>query len=274
MIAALVRAVLLMALAPAAQAGCAADPAPCAVAGGTYQAVLPPGGGTGAPAILFLHGWGGDGMGTLSNTGMVDRLIARGYAVIAPDGQPREGQDGRGWAFRSGAARDDVAFLGAVADDAAMRFGLDRGRMVLAGFSVGGSMVSYAACAAPEAFMAYAPVAGAFWRPEPDACAGPVRLFHTHGWTDRTVPLEGRSVGGGAATQGDVFRSLDIWRAANGCGKDDPDESFVEGDALLRRWQAGCAAGTDLMLWLHPGGHMVPEGWADRIVDWVEGLPG
>ena len=39
---------------------------------------------------------------------------------------------------------------------------------------------------------AYAPVAGSFWRPHPDmeACAGPVDLLHTHGWRDKTVPLD------------------------------------------------------------------------------------
>ena len=218
--------------ASSAMAGCGPAPEPCAVEGGTYHVELPQG-ATG-PALVFLHGWGGTGAGTMSNAGMVQAFLARGYAVIAPDGQMRDSGQGRSWDFMPGRAarRDEMAFLRSVADDAARRFGLDRDRMLLAGFSIGGSMVSYLACADPGAFAAYAPVAGSFWRPHPKACAGPVRLLHTHGWTDMTVPLEGRNVGG--ATQGDVFAALEIWRRTNGCTALRADTFGTEGETTWR----------------------------------------
>ncbi len=261
----------LLALTPAAFADCGPQQGPCTIPTGTYHAVLPP--QAGAPAVLFLHGWGGDGMGALTNRGMVDALIARGYAVIAVDGSPREGRNGRGWNFRADhRGRDDVAFAAAVADDAATRFGLDRDHMILAGFSVGGSMVSYTACATPDAFYAYAPISGSFWRPHPAACAGPVRLFHIHGWTDGTVPLEGRRIRSAAVQQGDVFQAMEIWRAANACEKPNPDGFDTIGDTQLRRWDESCAPGSSLVMALHPGGHKVPKGWADMMLDWAEGL--
>ncbi len=180
-----------------ALAGCGPDAAPCLLPGGQYEAELPTAVAGPLPAVIFVHGYGSSGEGTMRNRGMVDALLARGYAVIAPDGSPMVGRDGRSWAFRaSPGGRDDVAFLQAVRDDAVARFGLDPRRLLLAGFSVGGSMVSYTACAAPQAFSAYAPVSGGFWRPHPDRCAGPVRLLHTHGWSDTTVPLEGRILRG------------------------------------------------------------------------------
>ena len=89
--------------------------------------------------------------------------------------------------------------------------------MVLGGFSIGGSMTSYLACAAPEAFDAYLPVSGGFWRPHPTECVGPVRLLHTHGWTDTTVPLEGCVVrvedinDPNGFVQGDIFYTLGMW---------------------------------------------------------------
>jgi polyhydroxybutyrate depolymerase len=191
-----------------------------------------------APAVVFLHGWGGSGHGVLHDRATVEALITRGYAVIAPDGTPRAGRDGYGWRFRAGeaAVRNELAFLRAVADDAARRFGLDRNRVVLAGFSVGGSMVSYAACADPLAFAAYAPVAGSSWRPHPERCAGPVRLLHTHGLTDGTVPLEGRRIGADGPTHGGVFAALAIWRYTNGCGSDAPDVFRTEGGFQLWSW--------------------------------------
>jgi polyhydroxybutyrate depolymerase len=255
----------------AAHAGCGPDPGPCVIASGTYHVALPPS-GAGAPAVVFLHGFGGSGEGSLSSTGLVDALHARGYAVIAPDGLPRPDRTERGWAFhpdRPG-PRDEVAFLSAVADDAAARFGLDRGAMLLSGFSIGGSMTTYLACAAPAAFRAYAPVAGSFWRPHPAACSGPAALFHLHGWTDGTVPLEGRVLRSGIA-QGDVFAALELWRRTDGCALR-PDAFAVRGDVQVRSWTT-CGSGARLDFGLHPGGHTVPPGWADMAIDWFEALP-
>ena len=109
------------------------------------------------------------------------------------------------------------------------------------------------------------------WRPLPDACAGPVRLHHTHGWSDPVVPIEGRSVAGGRITQGDLFRGLDLMRRANGCARDDPDEYGATGKYLIRRW-TDCAQGSALEMALHPGGHRTPMGWSALALDWFEGL--
>ncbi|MCU0911859.1 MAG: prolyl oligopeptidase family serine peptidase [Rhodobacteraceae bacterium] len=261
-----------MAAAGAAQAGCGPDTAACTLPGGSYHVVLPEGAAPDAPAVVFLHGYGSSGAGTLRNTGMVDALVQRGYAVIAPDGQPRAGREGLSWDFHPArpARRDEGAFVAAVADDAAARFGLDRDAMLLAGFSIGGSLTSYIACATPDAFAAYAPVAGSFWRPHPDGCAGPVDLFHIHGWRDGTVPLEGRVLGSGFE-QGDVFAAMAIWRDANGC-RLQPDAHAQTGDIPFRSWTT-CESGARLDFALHPGGHSVPPGWATLALDWFEALP-
>ncbi len=267
----LLAAVAVLAWAGPVIAGCGPVADPCEVEGGTYHVALPPGATGPLPAVMFLHGWGGTGMGTLSNAGMVGAFAARGYAVIAPDGLMRANGQGRSWDFLPGRAakRDEMAFLRRVADDAAERFGIDRDRMLLGGFSIGGSMTSYLACTDPTAFAAYAPVAGSFWRPHPTECAGPVRLLHVHGWTDMTVPLEGRNVGG--ATQGDVFAAMEIWRQTNGCTALRADTFGTEGNIMWRRWTE-CRPGTALEFALHPGSHGVPPGWAKLAMDWFEAL--
>ncbi|MBA3909353.1 MAG: polyhydroxybutyrate depolymerase [Rhodobacter sp.] len=262
-----------------AKAGCGPAAEACSLPGGSYQLALPEGAGP-FPAVVFLHGYGGTGSGTMSNTGMVQTLLARGYAVIAPDGQAMThgdgddngGGNGRSWDFLPDrpATRDEVAFIKSVADDAAARFDLDRQRMLLAGFSIGGSMVSYLACKDPQAFAAYAPVAGSFWQPEPTACAGPVRLLQTHGWSDLTVPLEGRAIAEDFV-QGDVFQAMQTWRETSGCGTR-PDDFSAPGEFRVRSW-TDCQPGARIDFALHFGGHSIPKGWATLALDWFEALP-
>lgn len=251
-------------------ADCNGTADPCRLDNGTYHIVLPEGEVGPHPAILLLHGYGGEGLGTIRNKGMVNLMLARGYAVIAPDGQKREDGEGRTWDFHPDrpATRDETAFLIAVAKDAAATYGLDRDRMLLAGFSIGGSMTSYVACTAPDAFAAFAPVAGSFWRPHPTDCAGPVRLLHTHGKADRTVPLSGRQIMPGFV-QGNVFDAMEIWRQTNGCASAEADQTETFGIYDVQHWK-DCKPGTDLRFALHAGGHSIPKGWALMAMDWFE----
>ena len=253
-----------------AAADCNGAPVPCRLANGTYHIVLPEGATGPVPAIVLLHGYGGEGVGVIRNTGMVSVMLARGYAVIAPDGQPRQNGKGRNWDFHPDrpATRDETAFLIAVADDAAAKYGVDRDAILLAGFSIGGSMTSYVACNAPQAFAAYAPVAGSFWRPHPAACAGPVRLLHTHGTADQTVPMTGREIMPGFV-QGNVFEAMEIWRLTNGCPSAVADRTNVVGIYTVQHW-TGCKPGSDLQFALHDGGHSIPKGWAEMAMDWFE----
>ncbi|THH35983.1 polyhydroxybutyrate depolymerase [Aliishimia ponticola] len=255
---------------------CAAPDNACEVPTGSYFAALPDGPPKGA--VMFLHGFGSSGAGSLSMSGMVRTFTEAGLAVIAPNGTPREGRNGRTWSFHPDrpAARDELPFLASVKKDAATRFGFDPDTVMLSGFSIGGSMVSYVACFQPDLFAAYAPVAGGMWRPQPQDCAGPVRLMHTHGWNDGVVPLEGRTVRGADAyapdafVQGDVFHSIALWRETNDCRTHDPDARSADGLLWRRDWSENCAPGSSLSFVMHPGGHAVPNGWAEMALEWFE----
>ncbi|WP_406645300.1 alpha/beta hydrolase family esterase [Aliisedimentitalea scapharcae] len=261
-------------LAGQARAGCGTASEACSMDSGRYHIVLPPpdeanNAGTAAPVVMVLHGYGGSGAGVLKMRTMVDGLTQRGYAVIAPTAERRNGGN-RIWVFYPGwEGRDDAAFLRDVVADAANRFNVSDTRVLLSGFSAGAFMVNYLACATPEAYPAYAPVSGGFWRPMPTSCKGPVRLFHTHGWRDGVVPLEGRKLSNGKFEQGDIFAGLEIWRDANGCDGHKPGRTGQSGSFLYRSWNE-CAPGAALQLALFPGGHQVPKGWADLVLDWFE----
>ena len=265
----------LLAAAPARAEdhGCGAATDPCEVAGGVYNMALPEGWEPGGPAVIHLHGYGGSGEKVIGNRGFVARITGRGYALIAPTGLVL-GEDfpGRDWAVDDGQQyeRDDVAFLAAVLDDAAARFGIDRGRVLMSGFSRGGSMVWDVACKAPGTAFAYAPASGGFWAPFPEDCAGPVRLLHTHGFADSTVPLEGRRAvwSGVPFEQSDIYRGLGLWRRVNGCGSR-AGATDTDGTIWRKVW-TDCTEGAALEFALHPGGHGLPQGWSAMVLDWFE----
>jgi polyhydroxybutyrate depolymerase len=245
---------------------------------GTYRIALPKGDApeAGFPALLFFHGAGRSGADVIARTQMVATFNAAGWAVIAPDGMERPDRPGsRGWFFHPErpSRRDEHAFTQEVLDDAAATQGIDRSRVLIGGYSIGGSLAWYIACQDPTIAAAFVPVAGAFWRPlpAPQDCAGPVRMLHTHGWRDQTVPLEGRPLRNGQIYQGDVFAGLSVMRAVNGCEGLRADSFDTDGPFWVRRWTA-CTPGSALEFALHTGGHIVPEGWAEMVLDWLETL--
>lgn len=251
---------------------CGSGAAPCRVALGSYNVLLPEVRGEGPlPVLVHFHGAGGTGAGVIRNQGMMRPFLDRGYAVIAPNGLRRDGRKGGFWSFIPGrpVLRDELAFTRQVLDDAVAKFNLDRDRVLLSGFSIGGSLTWYLACQAPTEFAAFAPVAGGFWRPHPTDCAGPVKLLHTHGWKDSTVPLEGRPIWGGVIHQGDIFQGLQLWREENGCHAGRPNR-FVTKGAFWRRAWTSCDKGTALEMAMHAGSHGVPKGWSTMALDWFE----
>ncbi|MCH8953214.1 MAG: dienelactone hydrolase family protein [Proteobacteria bacterium] len=264
-------ALCLLGLPAQAQPACGDAATECLTAHGFYRLALPEGAAGPVPALIHLHGWGGSSAATMKNRAMRAALAARGYALVAPEGiRTSAARKQKNWAVRDGRAyeRDDLAFLAEVLDDAAAH-GIDRDRVLMTGFSRGASMVWDVACHAPGTARAYAPVAGAFWEPLPESCQGGADLFHTHGWADRVIPLEGRSVAGGTLTQGDTFASLKILRAANGCETEQPDASRIEPGGHWRRTWSSCSGGR-IELMLHPGPHGTPNGWLERALDWFE----
>jgi polyhydroxybutyrate depolymerase len=241
---------------------------PCEVETGTYHIAVPEGKMRGM--VVLLHGGGGRGKALL-NTNLARQSQERGFVFVAPNGVHPGHRFPNNWSVRADNSifeTDDIVFLGDVLDHVSETTGVDRSKALLAGFSRGGSMVWDVACYAPGLARAYAPSAGAFWDALPESCDGPVDLFHTHGWKDRTVPLEGRPLRDGAVHQGDVWASLKILRETNGCTSRQPTRSAVDGERWLKHWEDCDAGRIDLML--HPGGHGSPSGWAPRILDWFE----
>lgn len=251
---------------------CGTPDSPCRVEGGEYYTTLPKA-VTRPPAVIWLHGYARSGKMMIQKPAYVAPFVRRGFAVIMPSGQHFPGIMELDWGVADGYrwARDDVAFLTAVRDDAAKRFNIDTSRILIAGFSRGGSMVWDVACRAPNLAKGFAAVAGAFWEPMPIGCVAPVHLFHTHGFKDRMVPFEGRKMTwkGIDFFQGNVMKGVDVWRRENAC-MGSAMNSFVDDGSMQKDW-AKCAAGS-IRVRLTRGGHGVPSGWREEVLNWFEAL--
>lgn len=250
---ALIVAFLLAPGAPATACGADSD---CAVADGDYRIALPEDAGAGpVGAIVYLHGYQGSPQGVMGFAALRETATRLGVALIAPRGE--DGTWGLPGVFD--ARRDDVAFINAAIDDAVARFPVDPARIVISGFSLGGSMTWYMACTQGRRYAGYAPIAGAFWEPYMPDCATPLpELHHVHGRADETVPLEGKKLS--MAVQGDVWRSFALLRDAAGC--EAPLPPVAEGGALDCARQI--CGGSVQEICLHDGGHSVRPEWIER----------
>ncbi|NND50247.1 MAG: polyhydroxybutyrate depolymerase [Rhizobiales bacterium] len=266
----------LSALPAAAQSTPCGKDAPCAAGegevAGDYYLSFPRDwdGTTPLPALLYFHAHRSSGLSALKSARLARTYGDNGYLIIAPNGAPRAGDGVRGWAARPDAIgrRDDLPFIDAVMEDVASKVPLQRDKVLVAGFSSGGSMVWMLACYQGPNFAGYVSIAGALRRPAPDGpCpGGPFRMLHIHGFADTTVPLEGRGIR--EWHQGDVFESLSILRKTNVC-RSKPSKITKDGAYGCRIWR-DCGSGREIQFCLHDGGHKVPKGWAERARAWFE----
>lgn len=257
-------ALIFMLFAPHMALACGAE-TDCEIPSGTYRIAKPDGQVQGT--ILFFHGWQGTAARFMRSKGLMRQAAQKGLVVVAPQGL------GKSWSFPGSPSqsRDEMAFVDALLADLETRHGLDPDRMLVTGFSLGGSMVWNIACYRGDKFAGYAPIAGAFWDPIPQKCPSPMPiLLHVHGKNDQTVPLAGRAIAN--SRQGDVFESLTRWRIQGQCNDNTPTNS-TDGRALsCQRW-SNCGGGV-IEICLHEGKHAIRTEWVMRAWDELVAIKG
>jgi polyhydroxybutyrate depolymerase len=264
------RAVLVLLAFVACAAPSHGEPGRYELASGTYRVVTPLAwdGKTKLPLLLYLHGYNQSSEDVVGDADLVAAVAGSGALLVVPDGLDKT------WSHVGSPshARDDLAFLHAVVDDARKRFPVEAARIVAAGFSQGGSMVWDLACHASQGFEAFLPVSGDFWLPYPARCeSGPVNLRHIHGMNDQTVPMGGRPLRGGQFIQGDIGKSLAILEQTDRCGS---EADRIEQQGELKCWiWSSCLSGKRLELCLHGDGHEIKGQWLSEGMAWAFKLP-
>ena len=220
----------------------------CMIGDRHYRIRMPEGhdGETKVGAIFFMHGYRGSARGIMRNKRIGKAVSDMGLALIAPKAAYDD------WALPGSPSEKEpveLEYFDALIEDVSAKFAIDTARIMATGFSAGGMMVWNLACDRGDMFAGYAPISGTFWEPTPTSCSSaPVNLIHTHGKTDRTVPLEGRKIL--ATKQGSVPAVLEMY-SRNGSYAN--PKSFVVGD--LECEEKTNPDGKILEFCLHPRGH-------------------
>lgn len=242
---------------------------PCAIEGGAYYALPPPGWDSKAPlpAMVFFHGYGMKALDLARDPAFTEPFAEAGALLVLPD------SIGPGWGRDrpTPSGRDELAFSDRLRADLLRRFHTDPARLLVGGFSAGGILTLELACRRGEAYAGFVVIAGMFREPVPEACpTGPVNLLQIHGLADDAVPIEG-------TPPEDRFHlaslaaGLGALQALDGCPAS--PERAVDGPSGQRCsvWDR-CASGRELRLCLHPGGHEAPEGWVAQAQAWLREL--
>jgi len=101
----------------------------------------------------------------------------------------------------------DTEFVLAIIEEMSKRYGIDRERVYLSGFSMGGMFTYHAATKIADKIAAFAPVSGYLMQGPNTNSSRPIPIIHTHGTTDDVVAYSG------------VQRCLDAWITRNKCQK-------------------------------------------------------
>jgi polyhydroxybutyrate depolymerase len=220
------------------------------------------------PLIIFLHGYGGDGRdNTLGLAGAAERdgsLYA--FAQGGPDSYGR-----KTWAAIDAAAAgqslstDDVAFLDWLIGRIEADWRVDRKRVFVAGWSLGGFMALRFACERAQRVAGFASYAGGVSTQADCRPTEPVSALVIHGDSDSTVSYRG---GTGART-GLRYQSAEAvfqrWAQLDGCkgsvevlpGKLDLHAAIAGAETRKARI-AGCVRGAGVELWTVEGGGHAP----------------
>jgi polyhydroxybutyrate depolymerase len=252
---ALVLAGLLVAVTASASGACGPE-SDCMLRDRSYRIVLPPGHDGAAPigAIIFAHGYRGTADGVMRNQSLTALAGELGVAFVAAQAAGSDWNLPGSPGGSGGQDEDELAYFDALSADLAGRFGVERARTLMTGFSAGGMMVWHLACQRGDAYAGFAPMSGTFWEPLPEDCpAGPVNLIHYHGDSDPTVPLHGRAIN--EAHQGDVYKAVTLMARAGGYR---PAESVPEAGLDCERQESG--SGHRLELCLFAGRHQIKVG--------------
>ncbi|HEY3354936.1 MAG TPA: PHB depolymerase family esterase [Polyangia bacterium] len=277
--------------AAAARGPASAAAPPPRVLGGARPATIVAPAGPARGVLLSLHGYGDDGPSFAAGLGLPALAARAGFVLVTPDGTPDAGGD-RFWNATEACcdfgrvAVDDVAYLTALAREAAAAYGVPPGRVYALGLSNGGFMAHRLACDAADDFAAVVSIAGTTFA-DPARCRprSPVSLLQVSPDADRVVSYAGGAdlLGRGGAPYPGAEATFERWARLDGCRgprRAEPApldlDRAVPGPETRVALAAGCPDGVDVRLWtLHGSAHVPSFGpaFAERAWEWLAAHP-
>lgn len=141
----------------------------------------------------------------------------------------------------------DIRFLTALIEEMATKYSIDRNRVYLSGFSMGGMLTYHAMNKMADKIAAFAPISGYPLWGAAASSSRPVPILHTHGTTDDVVTFDG------------VQSVLDKWIQRNHCSAKAKEYKRYKGygHANLYVWDSGDEGTEVRLLELAGKGHWV-----------------
>jgi len=146
------------------------------------------------PLMISLHGRWGNGAGQQQSAQFETIADTARFIVVYPDGLPQAilgGGGNTGWDV-SGATDDDITLFKAIINTMYDKYKINKSRVYLSGFSIGGMECYHVANVAANTFAAFGSVSGYPLNEYHRYYTGsrPVPFMHIHGKLDGFVPVD------------------------------------------------------------------------------------
>ena len=169
----------------------------------TYNVYAPNNLGENRPLLIFCHGYGQDA-NWMQNTEFKNDNVSMEavcdtakFVVVFPNGI------NKAWDI---SGNSDINFIKAIIDKMATQHKIDRNRVYLGGFSMGGMLTYHAMNKISDLIAAFAPCSGyPMGGATASATARAIPILHIHGTADETCAFSGAQP------------ALNVWIAHNGC---------------------------------------------------------
>lgn len=169
----------------------------------TYNVYAPSGLPEGRPLLIFCHGYSQDANWIQNSEFKNDNVSMEAvcdtakFVVVFPNGL------NKAWDI---SGNSDINFIKAIIDKMATQYKIDRNRVYLGGFSMGGMLTYHAMNKISNLIAAFAPCSGyPMGGATADAAARAIPILHIHGTADETCGFSG------------VQPALNVWINHNGC---------------------------------------------------------
>jgi len=213
----------------------------------TYNVYAPKNLGENRPLLIFCHGYNQDANWMQNSEFKNDNVSMEAvcdtakFVVVFPNGI------NKAWDI---SGNSDINFIKAIIDKMATRHKIDRNRVYLGGFSMGGMLTYHAMNRISDLIAAFAPCSGyPMGGATASASARAIPILHIHGTADETCAFSGAQP------------ALNVWIAHNGCSTTERVINNYNGfnDCKMHIWGGGQDGSEVRLLELPNKGHWISK---------------